>query len=104
MHIKEAHIGQLVTAEGYGGFAKILCIDAGYLENTYIATVKFGVNNSRTGRARSTDVYEFPLGKLTPTNTKTTKQEHPLEVFAHEQLLARLADIDAELQQIGANR
>jgi hypothetical protein len=98
MHRDEANIGDLVIAEGYGGFAKILSIDEDGVgphgHPKYRATVKFGPNNPTSGRARNIDVYDFALGKLSPASEE---QQIEAEPITREAIIARLAELEAQL-------
>lgn len=101
MKYQDASINMLVTHPRYGGFARILSLDEdGVSPNgqaKYVATVKFGPNNSIRGRAKYTDVYELPLGQLEPATSKPAPI-NPIENMTPTEILAAIAELDKQLQ------
>lgn len=102
MKREDAQLNMLVTHPRYGGFARILSLDEDGIspngQPKYIATVKFGPNNSIRGRAKYTDVYELPLGQLEPAITKP--KPGSIESMTPEQILQAIQQIDKELSNV----
>jgi hypothetical protein len=106
MQRDEVNIGSIVTVKGYGGFATVLAIEelpycGMYGQPIYRVTVKWGPYNNITGRVKYSPVEEFPLGRLEAAVQPSEEQmQDSIDAMDQAQLLARLAQINAQLQEV----
>ena len=104
--------GDFVNVDGYGGFAEIQSI---YEDGVgphghpkYRAVIKWGPSNTNIGKAkhaRTGAIDDFPVGRLSPAIISEQQAddaiENKLDNMDEAALLARLAQINAQLQKAG---
>jgi len=107
----EVAVGDYVTVNGYGGFAKVLSIVEDGVDPRgnpkYRATVQWGPNNDRAGTAKKTLqvtkrtrtnalVEDYPLGRCEPAHEVTqARRIDAIDEMDEIEMLARLKELQA---------